>query len=163
MDSLLAHLLCLAVDASGCALLVGLAGRVVGFLAEDVVGGDVNEPAAHLLHGLGQDAGGCGVQLLDQRIVPGSLCRIDISPGGTVHDGLHVAVPHHGSDSIGVGDVQVDGLRPILLADVGEDIIVRGVFRYEAYFVAQLSVGSCDKNVHYSVCMLCLWHKDKKN
>ena len=148
-DALLALLLGAAVDAGGCALLVFAAGGVVGFGAEDVVGGDVYEQSSHGLHGKGEVLGSIGIEALCQggkyRIC---FAGIHIGPCGTVHYGIDALFLHHVHDGLSVGDVQEDGFLSLHLVDVGEDEFVCTVLGKYSHFGTELSVGSGYKYFH---------------
>lgn len=136
------------IHAGRCALAVGTAGGVVRLFAKDIIGGNLHQPAAHFLHGTGQILGRCGVELLYKSLLGRVFGAIDIGPGGTVDDGLDVVSLDHGANGFQVGDVEVGGVEPFNLIDIGEEVVIGGTTGYEAHLVAELAVGPCDKYIH---------------
>ena len=133
-----------AIDSGGGAPLVFAAGGVVGFPAEDVVGGDVHQQAADLFHCDGKVLGGGGVERLHKGVFLGSLGPIDVGPGGTVDGGVDVVLLDVLPYGIEVGDVELF----IAVTDVGEEVFVGAAAGYELHFVSELTIGSCYKYVH---------------
>lgn len=133
-DSLFAMQLGLAVNAGGVGCLFFPARGVVPGSAEDVVGGDMYEQTIVPADGYGQVLYGLGVEQFGQFSVVFGLVYIGI--GGTVDDDFHVIVGYHLLYGGSIGDVELD--------DIGEDIMVGALLRYDAHLVAELAVGAGD-------------------
>lgn len=130
------------INARRSALLVFLAGHIVGVAAKDVVGAYVHEQSILLFHHFGQILWGNGIESLDD--ITGSLGSIHIGPRRTVDNAFHVVFPHHSADSIDVGDVQL----LVTITHIGEDIMIFTVPGNDLHFVAQLAVGTGNQYIH---------------
>ena len=89
-------------------------GGVAGGATEDVVGGDVDEPTAAGLDGVGEVLYGGGVEELGS--VEVAFGFVDVRIGGAVDDDVDGVAVDGGVNSLAVGDVE--------LADIGKDVAV---------------------------------------
>ena len=119
---------------------------VVRLLAEDVVSGDLYQPAVNLFHRYSEVPRGLGIELIRKGLV--ALRGIYIGICRTVDYGLNMVFSDDLPDCIGVGYVEPCRLDPLLLRHVSEDIAVLRAFGHQAYLVAELAVGPCHKYVH---------------
>lgn len=145
-DALLAMELREAVHAGGSPLLVFTAWSVVWFLAEHIVGADVDEESVPRMDGLCQIRGSVGVELLRQGEV--AFSRIDVGECGAVDDHVNAVLLNCIKHGIVIRDIKIDGLLTILLIYISEDKTVAAVPGCKPDFITQLSVGSCDKYFH---------------
>ena len=112
--------------------------RGVAIAAEHIVGAHVHEQSPLLFCGGGQIGSGGGVDEAGHVFVV--LCGVHIGVGGAVHNGAHAlgSLEHGG----GIGDIE--------LGYIGENELVTAaqLSGYAAHFIAQLAVGTCNKNFH---------------
>ena len=143
-DFLFAVKLGCTIYACRSSLLLGSARYIVWFLAKDVVGGNLHEQSACLLHCQGKVLWSIGIQFLCkccQLLVV--FAGIHIGPCRTVDDGVYVVLAHHLAYGVHVCNVEVSGFHAFHLVHVGEEIVVCGVLAHDSHLVAELSVGSC--------------------
>ena len=139
-----------AIYARRRALLLRTARHIVGFLAEHIVGGNLNQQSVHLLHRLGEVLRGIGVQFLGEcRQFLIGLTSIHIGPCGTVDDDIDIILLHHLADGIHIRDVEVSGLKPLHLVDIREDIAVCGILANDSHLIAELTVGTSYEYIHF--------------
>ena len=137
-DGLLAEQLGAAVDPGGVGRLLLGTGGVVEVAAENVVGRNVDEEPADLVHGDSKISDGRSVKQLGEGGIV--LGLVDVGIGGAIDDGLDMLVLHGLQHGVGVGDVE--------LGDVGEEVTVLGMLCDETELAAQLAVGSGDQDIH---------------
>src|SRR5699024_9627703 len=151
LDVLLPHQLGRAVGADG----PGQAGFVLRDAAvlparKDVVGGDMDQPRAHLFGGLGQIAGAQGVGLVGGVVV--HLAAVHVGVGGAVDDDVGLIPADEVVHRFVVGDVQLrqvhrdDGGVQQLFGD-GADL----AFAFPQLLDdlgAQLPLAACDDDFH---------------
>src|SRR5699024_4847900 len=153
LDVLLPHQLGGAVGADG----PGQAGLVLGHAAvlpprKDVVGGDMHQPRAHLLGGLGQVAGAQGVGLVGGVVV--CLAAVHVGVGGAVDDDVGLVAADEVIHRLVVGDVQLgqvhrdDGGVEQLFGD-GADLAL-ALPQLLDDLGAQLPPAACDDDFHSS-------------
>jgi len=115
--------------------------RGVSLAAEHVVRAHMDEQGAFCLGGRCQIGSGCGIDEVGYLFV--ILGGVHIGVGSAVHDGAHAlgGFEHGGS----IGNIQ--------LCHIGEDelMLAAQLSGYAAHFIAQLAVGTCNKNFHDSV------------
>ena len=106
---------------------------------EDIVGGDLNHPAASLPDGMRQIARCLCIEQRAKLFVGFGL--VDGCVSGTVHDAVNIVGSKKLFDGFHVGDIE--------FSHIGIEIVVGSIFFLEQlHFVAQLTVATSNQDVH---------------
>ena len=133
-DKLLSMQLGLPIHSCRGSLLLFSARDIVGFLAKHIVCRDMNEQPVHLLHHHCQVRRRLGIEFLRQGHI--GLSSIDIRIGSTIYDGINLILRNHATHSRQIGNIQIEGLQLVCLANIRKDIMVNTILSNEAHLIA---------------------------
>ena len=145
-DKLLSMQLGLPIHSCRGPLLLFSARDIVGFLAKHIVCRDMNEQPVHLLHHHCQVRRCLGIEFLRQGHI--GLSSIYIRIGSTIYDGIYLILRNHATYSRQIGNIQIEGLQLVCLANIRKDIMVNTILSNEAHLIAKLTICSCNKYIH---------------